>query len=43
MGVGIAMSIYCSWQSKLHVNIDTGMGTVSLGNNQDSAVDKNGR
>jgi len=40
MGVSSAMSIYAG-QILTAVSIDTGMGTVSLGNNRDSAVDKN--
>ena len=40
MGVSAAMSIY-STNILTAVSIDTGMGVVSLGNNRDSAVDKN--
>ena len=40
MGVSAAMSIY-STNILTAVSIDTGMGVVSMGNNRDSAVDKN--
>ena len=38
MGVGVVMSVTASGL-KTDVNIDTGMGTVALGNGVDSAVD----
>ena len=40
MGISSAMSIY-STNILTAISIDTGMGTVALGNNRDSAVDKN--
>ena len=40
MGVSSAMSIYAG-EILTAVSIDTGIGTVSLGNGRDSAVDKN--
>ena len=40
MGVGLTMSVTAAG---IKLNwIDTGMGTIGLGNGQDSAVDKNG-
>ena len=40
MGISSAMSIY-STGILTAISIDTGMGSVSIGNNRDSAVDKN--
>jgi len=40
MGISSAMSIY-STNILTAISIDTGMGTIALGNNRDSAVDKN--
>jgi hypothetical protein len=39
MGISVGMSIY-STNILTGVNIDTGMGVIGLGNNQDSAADK---
>ena len=39
MGVSVAMSIDKSGNNKADVNIDTGVGTIGLGDGQDSAVD----
>ena len=39
MGVSVAMSISKGGANKADVNIDTGFGTIGLGDGQDSAVD----
>ena len=39
MGVSVAMSIDKTGANKADVNIDTGVGTIGLGDGQDSAVD----
>ena len=39
MGVSVAMSVSDGGAIKTDVNIDTGVGTIGLGDGQDSAVD----
>ena len=39
MGVSVAMSMSAGGANKTDVNIDTGFGTIGLGDGQDSAVD----
>ena len=39
MGISVAVSMSAGGANKTDVNIDTGMGTIGLGDGQDSAVD----